>query len=123
MSNGGLTLGVGEIQLNGVTRKMPKNVLVEIYQILLTQVCPERDYTGVTSCHKLLKILDLEFEPDDSGSEGSEGEPPPVSPPVSKPKAKTTPAPKGRKPVGRPAVKKSEPESESESESSSAEES
>ena len=134
-----LTNGKAQLGLNGVSRDIPKSVLVEVYQILLSQVCPDRDYTSVTSCTKLLKIFNLEFEPDESDDDASgeatkaaEPEPePPAAKATSAPTSKAAPAPsagRGRKapvkaaakPAAKTAAKKDEPE---ESESSSAEDS
>ena len=50
-------------------KEIPRDLLLEVYQLLLGQLCPNRDYSNVTSIKKLLKIIDLEFEPDDSDDE------------------------------------------------------
>nr|QBK87487.1 MAG: hypothetical protein LCMAC201_03970 [Marseillevirus LCMAC201] len=75
-------------------KEIPRDALLEIYQLILGHLAPNRDYSSVTSVRKLLRIIDLECEPDDSDSESEE-----AAKPSSKPAPKT--ATKPRRPVAR----------------------
>jgi hypothetical protein len=71
---------------NGNTKEIPKESMIELYQMLLSQLSPKRDYSSVSSLTKLFRIIQLECEPDDS--DGSEEEPTPSKPvETSKPSA------------------------------------
>ena len=76
-------------------KEISRDVVLEVYQLILGHIASNRDYSNVTSIRKLLRIIDLECEPDDSDDE-SEGEP---SKPAAIPAAK--PATKARQPAAR----------------------
>ena len=52
--------------------ELPRETVVEIYQLVLGRLSPNRDYNNVTSLQKLLKIIDLECEPDESDESDDE---------------------------------------------------
>lgn len=63
---------VGETSIiirNGIEKNIPKEILLEIYQMVLGHLSPNRDYSNISSNRKLLRIIDIEFEPDDSEEE------------------------------------------------------
>lgn len=49
-----------------VSREIPKDVLVEILHIALSNLAGNRDYGNITSISKLFQTIDLECVPDDS---------------------------------------------------------
>lgn len=61
--------GKGCVRSNGQEKELAKDFMVELFQNLLGVVSPDRDYTSVTSLRKLLRVIDLEFEPDESDDE------------------------------------------------------
>jgi hypothetical protein len=73
---------------NGNEKEIPRDSILEIYQLVLGNIAPNRDYSSVTSVRKLLRIIDLECEPDESDGESddedeeSEEEAPVVSNPT-----------------------------------------
>ncbi len=54
---------------NEQTKEISRDLLLEICQLLLSHLTSTRDYSNVTSIHKLLRIIDLECEPDESDTE------------------------------------------------------
>ena len=58
----------------GNEREIPRESLLEIYQLVLGHISPVRDYSNVTSIRKLLRIIDLECEPDESEESDDESE-------------------------------------------------
>ena len=50
-------------------KEIPRDAVLEIYQLVLGHISPNRDYSSVTSVRKLLRIVDLECEPDESEDE------------------------------------------------------
>jgi len=54
---------------NGKELVVSRDLILEIYQSVLGHVNPQRDYSNITSTKKLLRVLDLEFDPDDSDDE------------------------------------------------------
>jgi len=67
---------------SGNTKELTKDVFVELLQITLSHISPNRDYTSITSINKLLKTIDLECEPDESDDEEAVPSPEPVKQPV-----------------------------------------
>jgi len=62
--------------INGANQKeLPRQALLEVYQLVLTHLSPNRDYTSVTSLSKLKRIIDLECEPDESDDEKPQQQP------------------------------------------------
>ena len=51
--------------------ELPRNVAIEVYRLVVGCLSSNRDYSNVTSSQKLLKIIDLECEPDESDDETS----------------------------------------------------
>jgi len=91
------------VESGGGKKEISKEVLLEICHLLLGNIAEPRDYTSITSVKKLLRVINVECQPDDSEDEGSSEE-----------KPKTTTAPKRTGPVRRgPAVKKPPPQEES----------
>lgn len=118
----------GYLLRGSAQKELPRDTILEIYQLVLNRLSPNRDYTSVTSVSKLLRIIDLECEPDDSSdeTEAVEEKPRGKSAPavqVPAPAPKATVAPKAstggsaRKPPAKPAKEESE-EEESEDEDS-----
>ena len=97
----------------GQRKELPRESLLEIYQLTLGHLVPNRDYSSVTSVRKLRRIVEMECEPDESDDE-SEPEPEP------EPEPKKTPVRPRKAPVkaGKKAPAKSEPEESSEAETS-----
>jgi hypothetical protein len=56
-------------------KEVTKDLFLEMLQLTLAHVSPSRDYSSVSSINKLLKIVELECEPDESDSEEVEPEP------------------------------------------------
>ena len=50
-------------------KEISRDTVIQVYQLLLSSISPNRDYTTITSTKKLLKTIDLECEPDDSDDE------------------------------------------------------
>lgn len=66
---------------SGHEKEIPRETVLEIYQLVLGHLAPNRDYSAVTSIRKLVRIIDLECEPDESEDESdseSEEEPKPI---------------------------------------------
>lgn len=61
--------GKGCVRSNGQEKELTKDFMIEMFQNVLGVVSPDRDYTSVTSLRKLLRVIDLEFEPDESDDE------------------------------------------------------
>lgn len=97
----------------GAKKELPRESLLEIYQLVLGHLAPNRDYSSVTSVRKLLRIITLECEPDESDDE-SDAEPEPEPEPKKPVRARKAPA-KGAK---KPPAKEPEPEESSEAETS-----
>ena len=98
--------------LRGDTRKeIPRDTVLEIYQLVLGNIAPNRDYSSVTSLKKLARIVDLECEPDESDDEESEAAPIKAAPA----KAKGKPAPRT---VRKAAPAKAAPVADSDSDDS-----
>ena len=57
---------------NGNEKEIPRDSILEIYQLVLGNIAPHRDYSSVTSVRKLLRIIDLECEPDESDGESDD---------------------------------------------------
>lgn len=87
-----LTFTVGEggrVQIvKGTNHKeFSKEAFVGILQMVLATISPNRDYSSIVSINKLLKVIDLECEPDESDGEQDEDAP---SQQQSQPAAATT---------------------------------
>ena len=95
---------------NGNEKEVPRESILEIYQLVLGHISPNRDYSNVTSVRKLLRIIDLECEPDESEDESDKDE----SEEEEKPKPSK---PRGRRPAARKPAPKEESEDEDEEES------
>lgn len=112
--------GKGCVRSNGQEKELTKDFMVELFQNVLGVVSPDRDYTSVTSLRKLLRVIDLEFEPDESDDEDSEKE---DSDHESEEEEKPeTPKPAARGPkrvVKRPPPRKPAPPTKEESEEES----
>jgi outer membrane biosynthesis protein TonB len=66
-------------------KEVSKELFLEMLQLTLAHLSPSRDYSSVSSINKLLKIVELECEPDESDGEGEEEpEPEPVQVPEKK---------------------------------------
>lgn len=50
-------------------RELSRDLLVELYQLLISNLASNRDYSNVSSLTKLRRILELEMEPDESEDE------------------------------------------------------
>ncbi len=93
-------------------KEIPRDTILEIYQLLVGQIAQNRDYSSVTSVRKLLRIIDLECEPDDSDDEAEEPAPaakPAANTRTSRPAARTV----RRTPAKTVAVKKEESDNDS----------
>lgn len=96
----------GKVQLvRGDNKKeLPRDSLLEVCQLVLGHLADNRDYSAVTSVRKLLRIIDLECEPDESDEEKEVEEEKPAPKPVAKPVPRKTPA-RRPAPAKKPAVK------------------
>lgn len=90
-------------------KKISKDAMLEICYLLLGHIAEPRDYTSVTSVKKLLHIIDVECQPDESDAEDEKEAP-------VKPSTKTVPVPAAKKAVAAP--KKAPPTEASSSEDS-----
>lgn len=79
-------------------KELPRDSLLEVCQLILGHLVDNRDYTSVTSVNKLLRIIDLECEPDESDNEVQE-----ESKPVAKPVPRKAPV-RRQAPAKKPVV-------------------
>jgi hypothetical protein len=88
----------------GNEKTLEKDVLLEVCQTILSR--GKRDYSEVTSVKKLLRLIELECEPDESGEDSeNEAEPVVAKKPVAKPTTVRRPV-AGKKTVNRQPVTK-----------------
>lgn len=107
--------GKGCVSSNGQEKELSKEFMLELFQNVLGVVSPDRDYTSVTSLRKLLRVIDLEFEPDESEDEASEAS--------EAEEEEEKPAPVVKKTVKRAVVKRPPPAKKEESEEEESEDS
>ena len=60
------------LQVGAHHKELSKEAMLEVLQLVLSHVAGNRDYTNIVSVSKLLKIIELECEPDDSDGESEE---------------------------------------------------
>lgn len=70
------------LQVGQHHKELTKEAMLEVLQLVLSHVAGTRDYTNVVSVGKLLKIIELECEPDDSDSESEPKKPASTQHPV-----------------------------------------
>ena len=93
------------LQVGNNKKELSKEAVLEMLQLMLSHVAGNRDYTNVVSVTKLVKIIELECEPDESDGETEEAESKPETTAVSQkeeePAAKRPASRAPRRPVAK----------------------
>ncbi len=110
---------------NGKEKQVPRESILEICQLVIGHIAPNRDYTSVTSVGKLMRIIDLECEPDDSDNESEkveDDEKPATKKPSTKAVARKPAVRTVRRTPAKPAPKDSDKDSDNDSEDNGSDE-